>query len=99
MDILDSTDDLLEYSAGIPFVHPLLLHDVVEQFPALHVLHHQEEMFGRFDDLVQLDDVGMPDELEDMDLPRDPLHIGYIDNFILLQDLDGHFFASQCMDP
>lgn len=46
----------------------LAFDDVVEQFPGLHVLHDQEELFGCFDDLVQLYDAGMSDEFEDVDL-------------------------------
>ena len=36
----------------------------------------------------------MPDDLEYMDLPGDPLHITLVFNFVLLKNLDGHFFTS-----
>lgn len=54
-------------------------------------------MLGRFDDLVQLDDGWMPHQLQDMDLPTDSLHVGYIDDFILLQDLDRHLLPCHGM--
>jgi hypothetical protein len=75
--------------------HDLLfaLDDVVEELSALHVLHDEEELLGGLDDLVQLDDVGVPDEFEDVDLPRNPLHIRHVDYLLLLQYLYRHLFA------
>lgn len=35
------------------------LDDIVEELSAFHILHDEEELLGGFDDLVQLDDVGM----------------------------------------
>lgn len=52
MNILDSTDDLFEYLACLFLLHPLLADNVVEELSPLHVLHHQEEMLGRLDDLI-----------------------------------------------
>ena len=45
------------------------LDDVVEQLPALHVLHYQEELLRGFDYLVELNDVEVADQLQDVDLP------------------------------
>lgn len=39
------------------------LDDVVEELSAFHVLHYEEELLWSFNDLVQLDDVGVPDQL------------------------------------
>ena len=44
------------------------LDNVVEQLSALHVLHYQEQLFGGFDDFVELDYVRVADQLEDVDL-------------------------------
>lgn len=52
MNIFDATDDLLEDLAGLLLLHPLLADDVIEELSPLHVLHHQEEMLGRLDDLI-----------------------------------------------
>ncbi len=40
-------------------------------------------MFGGLYDFVEMDDVGMPDELQDVDFPGDPLHICHVDDLIL----------------
>jgi hypothetical protein len=67
--------------------------NVVEQFSAFHILHDEEKLFGGFDDLVQLDNVGMPDELKDMDFSGNTFHISNIDYFFFFQDLYGYFLA------
>lgn len=41
-------------------------------------------MGGGLDDLVQLDDGGMPYEFEDMDLTGDSLNISHINNLVFL---------------
>ena len=53
----------------------LLLHDVVEQLTVGTVLHHQEQVLFSLNDLVKLDDVGMPHHLEDVDLSGDSFDI------------------------
>ena len=55
----------------------------------LGVLHHHEDVFGCFDDFIQLGDGSVPDHLEDVQLAGDSLNIGDILYFILLKDLDG----------
>ena len=40
MNILDATDYLFENFTGFVFIHPFLLHNIIEQFSLLHVLHH-----------------------------------------------------------
>ncbi len=37
--------------------------DIIKELPTLHVLHNQEQLLWCLDYLVQLDDVGMPDQL------------------------------------
>jgi len=34
---------------------------MIEKFSILYVLHNEVELFWRLNDLVELDDVGMPD--------------------------------------
>jgi hypothetical protein len=45
--------------------------------------------------LVKLNDAGMSDEFEDVNLPGDPLHVGNIDYLLLHQYLDGYFLTRQ----
>ena len=98
VDVLNPTDDLLEHFAGFVFFHPLLLNDVVEELSAFHELHNQKQMFGGFDDFVELDDVGVADELEDVDFTGDSFDVGHIDDLLLFEDLDGDFLTRDDVD-
>lgn len=93
MSVLDSTDNLLKDFASLLLIHPFLADNIVKQLTPLHVLHDKEEMFGSFDDLIQLNDIGMPNQLQNVDLSRYSFHIGYVYYPILLKDLDGHFLT------
>lgn len=57
-----------------PSPHPILLTNIVEQFPSRHVLHDHEYVGGCGDDLVQLDDVWVAKQLQNLDLPTDLLN-------------------------
>lgn len=37
----------------------------------------------------------MPDQLQDVNLPRDPLHVRHVDNTILFEHLYGHLFTRE----
>lgn len=54
--------------------YPILLTNIVEQFPSRHVLHDHEYVGGCGDDLVQLDDVWVAKQLQNLDLPTDLLN-------------------------
>jgi hypothetical protein len=51
---------------------------------------------GRY--LVELDDVGVPQDLEDADLASHPLHVGLLHDLLLLEDLDGHLLLGRDVD-
>lgn len=90
MEVLDSTDDLLEELAGLLLLQFLLLDDVVEEFAPTDELHDQEQLLGRLDDFEELDDVGVPDQLQNVNLSSDSLHVSLPRNLALLQDFDCH---------
>ena len=69
--IIHSTDNLLEESPSILLLQFAVLDDVVKQFPARDVLHYHEDVRGGADDLVQLDDVGMTEQLQVLDFSSD----------------------------
>ena len=68
MQVLDTANNLLEELACFLFFELLLLYNVVEELAPAHVLHNEVELLGGLDDLKKLDDVGVPDQLEDIDL-------------------------------
>jgi hypothetical protein len=51
VEVGDPTDDIFEEATGLKFVEFGLLDDVVEEFSVFDVLHDQEEVPGRLDDL------------------------------------------------
>lgn len=94
-------------SGSLAALHQVLLracNNVVEQLSLLNVLHNEEQVLRRFDYLrsnrgyfVQLDDVRMPNELEDVYFTGNSLDIGNIHDSLLLKDLYGHTFLSECV--
>lgn len=104
VDILNAGYKLLEQLTSLflgeptlASVLPLLIDNIVKQLAVLDVLHNQKQVLGRLDDLVELDDVGVPYELQDVDLPGHPLDIRDVDDSRLLQDLDGHWLAREAV--
>jgi hypothetical protein len=93
MNIFDAAYNLLEHLAGFLLVHPLLADDIVKELASFHVLHDEEEVFGRFDDFVELDDIGVADEFEDVDLSGHSFHVGHIDYPVFFQYFYGYFLA------
>jgi hypothetical protein len=96
--ILNSRDNLLEKLASLPFLNVAKLHDVVEQFPAWGVLHDEHQRCGGFDDLVQLHNVRVLYDFQNVDFAADPLNIGIINHFGLLQYFASDLFPSRLMD-
>jgi hypothetical protein len=80
------------------FFNPLLFDDVVEEFSPLYELHDEEEILGGLYDLIELYNVGMPDEFEDVDFPGDSFHICDVDYLGFIENLDGHVFPGGTMD-
>jgi len=59
------------------------------------VLHDHEQFFLRLDNLVQLDNVGVANLLQNLDLASDTLDIFLVIDFLLLKNFYCHFFAGQ----
>lgn len=91
MDVLNSTDNLLEDFAGLILIHLFFLDDVVKKLAIFHVFHNKEEMLGWLHDLIKLNDVGMSNKFENMNFSVDSFHIGHINYFFLFKDFNGYF--------
>ena len=98
-DVLNASYDLLEESACLLLFDPLHLYYVVEKLAALSIFHNQVQLFLGLDDLVELDDLGVSDYLQNMDLSGHALHIGDITDLGLLEDLDGNFLSGGEVSP
>lgn len=94
MNIFNSTDDLLKYFASFILFHAFFTDNIIEQLSPLHKLHDQEQMFWGLDDLVKLNDVGMADQFEDVDLSGNSLDICHIDDSILFKNFYCNFLSS-----
>ena len=90
VNVADATDKFLEVLACRLFVEFLILDNQVEQLAALHKLHHQIQVFFRFDYLIYLHNVWMMKLLEDFDLAADSLDVLLISYTALLEYLYGH---------
>ena len=95
VNILNSSHDLLKELAGFLLGYTRLLDDVVEEFTTACKLHDQVELARSLNDLVKLNDIGMPDQLENVDLARNSFDISHVTNSILLQNLDRNTFLGQ----
>ena len=85
MKVLNATDYLLEELARLGLLQLLLLDNVVEKLAATHKLHNEEQLLRRLDNLEELDDVRMPDKLQDVNLSCDSLDIGLAGDLALFK--------------
>ncbi len=67
MDILNATDDLPEVELRLLFSDLIVLYEVV-QLTLGGEFHDDEDVVGGVEHFVKLDDVGVVDEFEDLDL-------------------------------
>ena len=65
----------MEESAGLRILQSPLFDDVVEQFAPGSILHDQEQLLARLDNLIELHDVRVPHYLQDVNLAHDPRYI------------------------
>ena len=71
MAILHPGHDLLEKVPGLGLGQAPLFDDIVEELPGADVLHHDVDVRGGVDDLVEADDVRVGEEAQDLDLAAD----------------------------
>ena len=93
--ILDSSNDLVEESLGKGLPHTLVLNNEVKQLAARRILHNQVQLLGCLDNLIQLNDVGVADHLEDMNLSCHALHVVHVRYLVLFEYFHRHFFAGE----
>lgn len=95
--VLNASENLVEKATGFLVGQALLLDDVVEKLAPRHILHDQKQLTRRFDNLVQLHNIGVPDNLEDLDLPHDSCDVALVLDLVFFQYFDGHFLIGQNM--
>jgi len=91
--IFDSAYDLLKQFPSFGFSQPTMLDDVIEQFHRYVFEHHVNVGLGG-DDCVELDDVGMPKQLEILDLSFDATSHISTDQLSTVDRLHGNLLTS-----
>ena len=67
VSIFDPANNLFKDFTGLFFSHSFFTYYVIKKFSIFHVFHDQEEVLGGLNDFEKLNDVWMPDQLENMD--------------------------------
>jgi hypothetical protein len=93
--VLDARYDLLEEATRLVLEQPPVRHDVLEELPARHVLHDHEDVRRCLDHLIQLDDVWVPEQLQDLDLAPDLLVHPQVLDLLPVHDLHRHLMPRQ----
>lgn len=75
-----------------------LINDVLEEFAFDGVLHEDVEVLVVLDEFVELDDVGVAEDLEDLDLPGNAGYIAVVLNLLLVDDFDGDLLLGGHVD-
>ena len=75
VQVFDTGEDLIEEAAGLRILQSPLFDDVVEQFAPGSILHDQEQLLARLDNLIELHDVRVSHDLQDVNLAHDPRYI------------------------
>ena len=106
MDVLYTWKDLLHEADCLKLVDPLVFYDVVEELAALRVLHDQMDRRFCFDDLnkwqidlIELDDVRVPENFQNADFSGYSFNIGLLHYFLLLEGLHGNLLLSEKVCP
>lgn len=88
MRILNSVDELMIQLARFCLLELPIIHDILKELAVLNKLHHEKQILCSLNDLVKLNDIGMTDELQDVNLARYSLNIGNVNDFVLFEDFD-----------
>ena len=95
MKVLNPCNDLMQEPTRLFFLNPLVFNNVLKQLSASCILHYQVQLFWSFNYLVQLNNIWMPDHLQDVNLSSYSFYIVYVDNFVFLQDFDCDFLTCE----
>ena len=91
MQVLDTFQDLVEEFGCVDVVDSVIPDDVVEQLAGIGMLHDQVKLTFRLYYLIELNHSRVTYFLEYFNFASNPIDIGLILNFILLQNFNGHF--------
>ena len=99
MNILNTWDELQVEFASLLLRETSMSNNEIEKLTAIAVLHDHVKFFISLDDFIKLDNVGVPNFLEDFYLPGDSLHIFLILNLVFFKDLNSYFLPGESVLP
>lgn len=85
VEVLQSEGNLSIYDGGLGLVYSFFVDDFIKKVSALGVFHDEVELFGGFNDLVQLDDEGMPEFFHDFEFTCDSNDICVLEDEIFFE--------------
>ena len=62
-------------------------YNIIEEFATIAILHNHVELFFSLNNFIELNDIWMPNFLEDLDFPSNSFNIFLIMDFIFLKNL------------
>lgn len=99
MKILDCVEDLVENPSSCPLFEANLCGHYSEEFSLFCKLSDNVDMVCGLNDLVEVDNVRMPDLFHDLYLPLDSQLVVFVLNRLLVNNFDGHLLSSRYMNP
>lgn len=92
MNILNPSYDLLEKLACFFFIELGFAYYIIKQFSTTSILHDKVELFGSFNDFIELYDIGMSDQLKNVDFSGHSFYVRHISYSVLLQYFYSNLF-------
>jgi len=99
MAVSDTKSYLLEYSSSLALIKSSSLFNELQEISTASILHHHEQVLGRFEDFKESDDVGMAHLLQDLHFLQNFLLLIVIFHQSLVYRFDGNNFTGELVDP
>lgn len=75
--------------------HPLHLNNIVEELPSAGIFHDKIQLFLSLDNLIELNDLWMPHDLEDVNLAGHSLNVSDVADLALLKDFNCYLLLGE----
>ena len=90
VQVLNSADELPIKLGCLLLVEARISDDEVEELAAVGVFHDHEQLLLRLNDLVELDDIGVANFLQNFNFSRNPFNVLLVVDLFFLKDFDGN---------
>lgn len=98
VQVFNACNDLMEELQRKRLLNPLIFYNKIEKLATICILHDQIQLLGRFNDLIQLNDVWVPDHLQDVDFTGNTLDIVHVLYFIFFENFHGDSLICQIVN-